>query len=57
MEDAILKEAWAVKDRIAAKYHGNIKKYMNDLRKAHAHSLAANAPPHKSATRSKRKTA
>jgi len=55
MEDSILKEVWAAKDRIAARYKGNIKKYMRDIRKAEAKRLAASAASRKND--SKRKSA
>jgi hypothetical protein len=55
VEDAILKEVWAAKDRIAARYRGNIKKFMRDLRKAEEKRLAAKAGSRKSG--SKRKSA
>jgi hypothetical protein len=57
MEDAILKEVWASKDRIGERYRGNVKKYMDNLRKAHKNSPIANARPRKTNIRSKRKTA
>jgi hypothetical protein len=57
MEDAILKEIWAAKDRIGERYRGNVKKYMDNLRAAHKASAIANGRPRKAAIRSKRKSA
>ena len=57
MQDAVLKEVWATKDRIASRYHGNIKKFMDDLRAAHASSPLAQARPRKSVAKAKRKSA
>jgi hypothetical protein len=39
MKDEIIHDVWATKDRIGARYHGNVKKFMTDLRKQQAHSL------------------
>jgi len=45
MKDEILEEVWATKDRIAARYHGDIKKYMADLRKKQRRSPLRVAAP------------
>ncbi len=45
MKDEILEEVWATKDRIGARYGGNIKKYMAHLRKLHAQSPLRVARP------------
>jgi hypothetical protein len=57
MRDEVLKEVWATKDRIATRYRGNVKKFMDDLRTAHAASPLANARPRKPAAKTKRKSA
>jgi hypothetical protein len=56
MEDAILKEVWAAKDRIAARYRGNVKKYMSDLRRAHANSSLATSGTQKTGAKARRKS-